>query len=153
MCVLDNGPQLVSDEFESFLRRNSIKHITVAYCKAQSNGQAEAVVKSFKYAMKKMLSGDKDLEHCLNSWLLLYRNTPHASTGTSPAVLMFGRRTRTVLSLVNPLSSKASKVQKDSLKKEQEVVDSKERVFEPGDKVLCRDERKKQWKEGTLLQQ
>ena len=54
-----------------------------------------------------------------------------------------------MLSLVNPLSSQ-SKVQKDMLKKEQQVIDSNERSFQPGEKVLCRDENKKQWKEGTL---
>ena len=36
------------------------------------------------------------------------------------------------------------------LKKEQKVIDSNERSFQPGEKVLCRDENKKQWKEGTV---
>ncbi len=150
VCCSDNGPQLVSNEFEAFLTRNGIKHITIAYYKAQSNGAAESVVKSFKTAMKKMLQNNRDLDHCLNSWLLLYRNTPHASTGVSPTVLMFGRRTCTTLTIINLLSCK-SKVQLDHLKKEQKVLDSKERTFENGDKVLVRDENKKRWEEGTVI--
>ena len=54
VCVSDNGPQLVSNEFESFLKKNGISHITIAYYKAPSNGQAEAMIK--KSSMKKMLS-------------------------------------------------------------------------------------------------
>ncbi len=92
----------------------------------------------------------KDRDHCLQSWLLLHRNTPHASTGVAPSVLMFGRRTRTALSLVNPLSCK-SRMQKDNLTKEQQVNDSRERSFKPGDKILMFDENKKKWREGTVL--
>ena len=150
VCVSDNGPQLVSQEFESFLTRNGIKHLTIAYYKSQSNGAAEALVKTFKAAMTKMMETNKDLDHCLNSWLLLYRNTPHSSNGVSPTVSLFGRKTRTMLSLLNPLSCK-SKLQRDHLKKEQEVLDSKERTFEKGDKVWYRDEGKQIWEPGTVL--
>lgn len=150
VCVSDNGPQLVSQEFESFLTRNGIKHITIAYYKSQSNGAAEVLVKTFKTAMKKMVETNKDLDHCLHSWLLLHRNTPHSSTGISPTVLMFGRRTRTMLSLVNPLSCK-SKVGRDHLNKEQEILDSKERSFKKGDKVLYRDEGKQRWEPGVVI--
>ncbi len=149
VCVSDNGSQLVSQEVELFLTRNGIKHITIAYYKAQSNGAAEVLVKTFKSAMKKMMETNKDLDHCLNSWLLLHRNTPHSSTGVSPTVLMFGRKTRTMLSLVNPLSCK-SKVQTDHLKKEQAVLNSRERSFQEGDKVLYRDGRNQSWEPGTV---
>ena len=50
--VSDNVPQLKSEEFEQFLRRNGIKHITSAPCHPATNGLAERCVQSFKNAIK-----------------------------------------------------------------------------------------------------
>ena len=47
-----NGPQFKSEEFQMFLKRNRIKHLTSAPYHPASNGLAEPCVKSFKSAMK-----------------------------------------------------------------------------------------------------
>ena len=50
--VSDNGPQFVSEEFRSFLKRNGVKHIRCAPYHPSSNGAAERFVQTFKRAMQ-----------------------------------------------------------------------------------------------------
>ena len=50
--VNDNGSQFTSEEFQQFLKRNGIKHITSAPHHPATNGLAERGVGSFKSAMK-----------------------------------------------------------------------------------------------------
>lgn len=88
----DGGPQLTSGAFQAFLRRWGVEHRTSSPGYAQSNGRAEAAVKS----MKKLIA------HCWcprsrtllqEEWtrgILQYRNTPGAN-GLSPAQVVFGR--------------------------------------------------------------
>ena len=47
-CVSDNGPQLTSDEFKSFMEKNGIKHILVVPYHSSSNGAAERSVQIAK---------------------------------------------------------------------------------------------------------
>ena len=50
--VSDNGPQLVSDEFQEFLKKNRIKHLRSAPYHPSSNGLAERFVGTFKRALR-----------------------------------------------------------------------------------------------------
>ena len=75
--VSDNGPQFKSEEFQIFLKRNGIKHLTSAPCYPASNGLAKRCVWSFKSAMKSE-SEVKPLNIKLATYLLAYRNTPHS---------------------------------------------------------------------------
>ena len=53
-----------------------------------------------------------DLDLTLQRFLISYRNTPHKSTGRSPAELLLGRRIRTKLDLLNHYMDKALTQQK-----------------------------------------
>ena len=151
VLVSDNGPQLSrSHEFNNFMLKNGIKYIPIPSYHAASNGQAEVMVRCFKSAMKKMCSSGQDINHNLANWLFQYRNTPHSSTGFEPAMLMFGRRPRTALSLLNPLSNNK---QKDKfLEKHSKILESekKPRTFEVGDPVLYRDVHNNKWVKGRV---
>lgn len=99
--VSDNGPQFTSEEFQQFLKRNGIKHITSAPYHPATNGLAERAVQSFKNAMKSETEVTS-LNIKLARFLLTYRITPHSTTGESPSQLFLGRRLRTRLDLLKP---------------------------------------------------
>jgi hypothetical protein len=92
----DNGPQFKAGLFQAALKRwivvwgNSTPHYP------QSNGHAEAAVKTVKELVLKLApSGDLSLEEFL-AGLLEFRNTPHA-TGLSPAQIVFGLQLQTMV--------------------------------------------------------
>lgn len=55
VLVSDHGPSLVSEEFESFLKRNGILHVKTAPYDPASNGAAENAVRTFKRHFKLLL--------------------------------------------------------------------------------------------------
>ena len=52
--VSNNGPQFKSEEFETFLKHNGVKHITSAPYHPATNGLVERFVQTFKNALKSM---------------------------------------------------------------------------------------------------
>ena len=134
--VSDNGPQFTSEEFQQFLKRNGIKHITSAPYHPATNGLAERCVQSFKNAMKSETEV-KSLNIKLARFLLAYRNTPHSTTGEPPSQLFLGRRLRTRLDLLKPdLSIKVNNRQIDqSVAKGGSVT----RHFSIGQRVIARN--------------
>ena len=86
----DNGTNSVSKEFEDFMQRNGIKHVTSAPAHHSSNGLAENTVKTFKNGLSRLKDGS--ITDRLSRFLFAYRNTPHATTGSTPAKLMMGMR-------------------------------------------------------------
>lgn len=87
--ISDNGPQFVSEAFKQFARDFSFRHITSSPYWSQSNGRAEAAVKSAKLLLAK--SQDISLA------LLSVRNTPPAGHAYSPAQRLMSRVTRSDL--------------------------------------------------------
>ena len=100
--VTDNGPQFVSHEFADFMQGNGIKHIRTAPYHPSSNGAVERLVQTFKQAMEAGECSELSLQHQLQSFLMSYRSTPHATTGQSPASLFLGRPIRTHFDLLRP---------------------------------------------------
>ena len=100
MIVTDNSTGFVSEEFESFLRSNGIKHTTSALYHPASNGLAERAVQIVKRGLKKVTSGSMNTR--LAKVLFSYRITPQGTTGVSPAELLLGRRPHSRLDLLHP---------------------------------------------------
>ena len=140
----DNGTQLVSEEIESFYRSNGIEHVRIPPYTPYCNGLAERMVGTFKDHMNKMFACSKDYARNLATWLLTYRNTPHSSTNQCPSTLMFGRPTRTRLSLLYP--SRALSGRREQVLVEQGSF----REFKVGDQVYYRDIRKQSWCQGVV---
>ena len=81
LVVSDNGTQFTAKKFKMFLEENCIRHITSAVAHPQSNGAAENAVKTFKTAFNKTIcSAEEHLEQIVNQYVMMYRNTPHATT-------------------------------------------------------------------------
>ena len=139
--VSDNGPQLVSAEMKQFLESLGILQVPVPTYSPNSNGIAERAVQSFKSAMKKATRTSPDFDSNLARWLLHYRNTPQSTTHETPAVMMLGRPTRTLLSLLDPLITRQHDFTIDK---------NKLRSFNINDKVRVYEVRSGQWYKGVI---
>ena len=149
--VTDNGPQFVSDETENYLKSCGIKHVTVPTYSPKSNGICERLVQSFKTALKKMSESCKDVSKNLYDFLLTYRNTPHSSTGQTPAVLAFNRTLRSALHQIQPADRlRKQELQSDKL---QDVIDehSKTREFHENQRVLVKMDDKSHWQQAQVV--
>ena len=150
--VSDNGAGFTSSEFQTFLKRNGIRYVTSAPYHPASNGLAERAVQTFKNNLKKCQ--DVDIETQLARFLFKYRNTPHTTTGVTPAELLMGRKPRTHLSLIHP--NLAVRVQRQQ-ENQKFVHDqrTKHREFNIGDPVMIRDftTNELKWIPGTIVTQ
>ena len=132
--VSDNATGFTSNEFQQFMKRNGIIHITASPYHPASNGLAEQSVRAVKEALRKMLPSD-GLKLRLVRLLFRYRNTPQSSTGRTPAELMFGR----------PLKGHLQQLQNSILRERVEKLQEQQkesrggtlRVFNPGDNVMA----------------
>ena len=87
----DGGPQFRGN-FSAFCTKHGVQHEVSAPYNPNSNGLAEAGIKSVKNMLKKCVSLGADSDFMLYEW----RNIPCAD-GYSPSQLMFGRSQRTCL--------------------------------------------------------
>lgn len=152
VLVSDNGPSLVSAEFEHFMKKNGIKHVTTAPYHPSSNGcaeRAERAVRAFKEGIKKM--GEGSVETKLSRFLFKYRSTPQTTTGATPAELLMNRRIRTQLDLVRP--SLVDKVGlKQATQKEYHDKHAWDRVFTESDQVYVRGYSGQKWIPAMLIE-
>ena len=132
--VSDNGPQFISSDFKTFLKRNGVKHVLSAPYHPASNGEAERAVRTFKEAMRTAKTDKGTLNEKLCRFLLTYRTTPHRSTKRTPAEMLMGRRLRTHLDVLKPDIE-------DRMKKQRSPDKSSRREIETGEPVLVRDYR------------
>ena len=111
VLVSDNAKYFVSDEMETFLRKNDIKHATPAPYNPSSNGLAERAVKTFKEGLGKFTEGNVKTRLC--RFLYNYRRTVHSSTGKSPSDMMFNRNFRGLIEKIKPQNKKGRELKND----------------------------------------
>ena len=150
--VTDNGPQFVSEETRQYLKSCGIKHVTVPTYSPKSNGMCERLVQTFKSALKKMSETSRDVAKNLYDFLLTYRNTPHAATGQTPAVLAFNRTLRSKLHQIKP-ADRQREIQLQS-EKLQDVVNehAKTREFQEQQPVFAKINDKGCWEQAKVIQ-
>ena len=151
--VSDNGAQFVSEEFQEFVRSNGIRHLTSAPYHPATNGLAERAVQTFKQALRSMHQSSKPVKEKLAKFLIAYRNTPHSTTGVSPAQLLLGRPLRTRLDLVKPnLNRKMVNQQHQQSIRAANKKGRQCRKLEVGDSVMSRDYRGDlKWRSGLIV--
>ena len=136
--VSDNGPQFVSEEFETFMKQNGVKHIKCSPYHPSSNGQAERFVRTFKQAVQAGEREGKPLDQRLENFLIMYRVTPHATTGETPCKLFLGGDLRTSLHLIRPQLSTFVR-NKQAIQKIPHDNQAKHREFVIGQHVMARN--------------
>ena len=93
----DNAANLVIQEVEEFLAEYGVKHkISILYW-LRANGEVERQNTTLLKAMKTAQIEGKSWSRELQKFLLSNRSTSHATTGVSPAELLFGRNVRSKL--------------------------------------------------------
>ena len=90
--VSDNAAYFTSQEFESYLESNAIRHAKLSPYHPSSNGFVERAVQSLKNGLKKVKEGT--LEARIAKILFQYRITLHSTTGIAPAELLLHARPR-----------------------------------------------------------
>ena len=151
VIVSDNATGFVSEEFQSFCRRNGIKHVTSAPHHPATNGLAKRAVGILKGGVQRLQG---DLETRIAHFLLDYRITPHTTIGVSPAELLTGRKLRTRLDRIIPdVSGRA--ISKQTTQKERHDQHTQARQYQPGDLVYALMYRgnKTNWSPGTVVTQ
>ncbi|KAL0148064.1 hypothetical protein M9458_056604 [Cirrhinus mrigala] len=93
----DNGPQLISAEFKTYLKNKCIHHIRTAYYHPQANGGVERFHQSLKNSLRAHLFQGWSFSQAIHHTLLHYRATQH-----SPAFLMLGRELHLPLDRLTP---------------------------------------------------
>ena len=95
----DNGLQFISDRFKGYFekKKNGIEHRRTTPLWPQANGevgrQNRAILKRLRIAQAE----GRDWRSQMDDFLMMYRSTPHSTTGISHAELLFGRTIRTKL--------------------------------------------------------
>ena len=136
--VSDNGPQFTSEEFETSMKANGIKHVRVAPYHPASNGLAERLVRTFKQTMRTGKHDGLTPSHRLENFLLTYHFTPHATTGEAPCSLFLGRIVQTRFDLLRPsLERRVSR--KQVTQKEKHDQHARQRDFNVEQRVMVKN--------------
>ncbi|RVE45154.1 hypothetical protein evm_010177 [Chilo suppressalis] len=146
----DNGPQFISQQFQRFYKERGIIHMRSSPYHPRTNGLAEKLVRTFKSRMSSSTNESDGLRARLNKFLLSYRTTPHSTTGKTPAQLMFGRQIHIVLDNIRPSSKRD--LQYRQIKANIEA-DGKNKIFDVGETVYCRNRDKPGWKPASVVRQ
>eukprot|EP00731_Ephydatia_muelleri_P037281 Em0434g7a len=147
----------------TFYDENGIRHVRVAPYHPSSNGEAERFVKTFKRAFSAM-GNEKDPVRRLQQFLFSYRNTPHSTTGVSPAELLVGRQLRGRLDLLrqqtcitNTSHCPNPEVKVQASQRRQKIAydkHAKQREFTVGQAVWVKGQNHQQnWLPGVIVKQ
>ena len=143
IVVPDNGTVFTSDEYETFMTSNSIRHIKSAPYHPSTNGLTEHAIQTLKGNLKKSKTGP--LETRISRFLFKYRTTPHTTTGISPAELLMG--------LHPDFTIQTRVTNKQQRQKDNHDSHASKRYFTIGDTVFIRDfPVGKNWLPGTVTQ-
>ncbi|KAL0821292.1 hypothetical protein ABMA28_005891 [Loxostege sticticalis] len=102
VLVSDNGRAFSSEEFNMFLKKNSIKHLYSPPYHPATNGQIERAIQTFKNKLRKMANSDMPWSEKLPKALYYLRTVPNSCTNKTPAEMLNGRKYKTAVSLLHP---------------------------------------------------
>jgi len=144
----DGGPQF-RGEFGRWCETKNITHELSSAYNPNSNGLAEAAVKSAKFLLEKCEESKQDFQEAL----LEARGTPRAD-GVSPAEAMFGRRPRTALPRLSSSPGdklQAIRAQQQKVRHDQTARNVKWRALRSGELVDVQDPLTGRWEQGGIV--
>ena len=163
---LDGGPNLSSKEIKDWLENWGVTIRPSSAYYPQSNGRAEAAVKTLKRLLQRNTGsrGSTDTDSIAKA-LLQHRNTPLRDVGRSPAQLALGRDLRDTIPLpkerykvdlnwAHHLRERERKMFQKILELSIKSSTNKSlRALMKGSKVLCQNARTRQWdRSGTIVE-
>ena len=144
----DNGPQFINEFFKNFIKENGIEQRMTTPLWPQANGEIERQNPSILKRLRIAQAEGRNLKVEVERFLMMYRSTPHSTTGVSQAELLYGRNCRTKLPQLGESSSESEVKDRDAERKEKGKIyaDRKRNAvqsnIQAGDKVLLRQEKK-----------
>ena len=136
--VSDNGPCYVAEPFANLMKEYAVNHITSSLHYPQSNGLAE----KFVQIVKNLLYRAKEEGADINKYLMIYRNTPLASTSKSPMQMLQQRSARLQLPMSNAARRRLGIVAEQQPSKNQHLPSHE---FHIGQDVMCQSPITKRW--------
>lgn len=91
----DNAMNFNSEQLNSYLNSLNIEHRNTTPIWPQANGEVEVQNKSIMKRIRIAHAEKQNWKDELLTYLLMYRSTPHSTTGVSPAEMLFRRKIRT----------------------------------------------------------
>ena len=142
--VSDNGPCYVAKAFTTLMKEYAVNHIISSPHYPQSNGLAETFVQIVKNLFYKSKDEGTDIYKCL----MIYHNTPLASTSKSPLQMLRQRSTRSQL----PMSNAAHR--QLGIAAEQMTVNKNQHLpshdLHIGQEIMCQDIATMRWFPTTI---
>ena len=146
----DNGPCYNSSEWRKFAGKWGFKIRPCTPEHPQANGIAERFMQVLVKVVHTAIAMGQDPKVEVRRMLLNYRNTPHASTGKTPAELMIGRQIKTRIPTVMKRANR--KKDMEARKYNGEINDRREKEYnkrkharntdlKKGDQVLIKQEK------------
>ena len=93
----DNGPPFPGKGFYKFMTELGVTHKPSSPLWPQGNAEVERCMQPLQKCIRSAHSDGRDWKPAIFKFLLDFRATPHATTGKSPASLLFNRDIRTKL--------------------------------------------------------
>ena len=100
--ISDNGTQITSNYFELYLQIHNIKHQLPSLYWPQANVEFERFNKTITKTIKCARTKGRDWNEALQQFLLMYRTTPHTTTGISRAQNLFHHIPNSGLPTIKP---------------------------------------------------
>lgn len=140
----DNGPPFNSKEFSDFAKSLGFVHRKITPYWPRANAETERFMRTVKKVAKTALVERKSWKQEIFKFLRNYRASPHCTTGSAPATVLFGRPLRTKLPELSVPEEATDMRQRDCLMKEKmkDYADNKSYVkpsnLREGDSVIVR---------------
>ncbi|KAM0736831.1 Uncharacterized protein ACS0PU_006480 [Formica fusca] len=147
VIICDNGPQFANDKLYEWARINGFKIAHSAPLWPQANEEVERQNRSLLKRLKIAHAEKRNWKEELLDYLM-YRSTPHSTTGMSPSEMLFGRKIKSKMPEIlgdRILDEETRERDAWNKLKEKDYYDKKKRIKEteikPGDVVLVKGQK------------